>query len=798
MVDNSSKDTPVRTGWRSRIGLKKEMPRLADDFRTEPAPAPRAPSRPPAAPSPAARPSASARTGQPQSAPVKRPVAKPAPMAPRRPAPARVPASPQAAKPAAAPARPTPPAPPRKQPPVAAKSPAPSAASAAPHDADSFGERLRAQRKAAEEHARQRAEETRRKPAGTAPGQASGGFPKFTFSPEEIKAAEAERANRQQQSGPAAATPGQRTPPSHSAPPPPPVRNAPPPPPPPSARPAARGYQRPQAPQPYQPSDSYRRLHTDVAGPDASNGYPGPSAYVPPAGQGVPPQGPAPSAYQPPPPGQYRGTHSRELEQLDPRDNEIFDDSQPPVRRAGREDYSAAYRDYDDTFEPEEAPRRSGAWIFVILLIVVLVAAAAGALWFVKTYITPNSTGSSGNVPTITAPSQPPKVKPKPAPKTTPGGPVRRKQIYDRILGNETLEPERIVPTEETPSTPPAATPPAQASPPAGNDTNPLPLPLPPPPTLPGQQGQAPATGPPVASRSATNGQVISQTSAPPSITGGQQKTQATGGGNAPLPLPAVPPPGGDAGNETAQTPSAPAPATQTPPAATNVPLPRSKPRSIVKKARQLARKTQVASARPLPQTTQQLPPPPASSSGSGPVSITPGTPAGGQTAKIPARQPAAPPAKSGSLFDQILNPGGKKQVRHRLIGGRAADDNIASFTSSRPSAPVQPQTRVASVPPSTANTARTQPAPPVTSGYVARITSFRQSGQAQAEYQRLARRYPSLVNGLQPNITEAQLGAAGKVYTLRLGTFASRAKAQRFCDSLIAAGERDCIARPR
>ncbi len=164
-----------------------------------------------------------------------------------------------------------------------------------------------------------------------------------------------------------------------------------------------------------------------------------------------------------------------------PGGGEFFEDYEPvsalPAEpgRATPEDYSAALEELG-----AEQPRRRGIVVLVALVVILLVIAiAGGVIYMYKKFGTPQQ---GGEVPVIAPPAKPIKTAP-PAKSETGTMPVRRKQIYDRILTDgEEEKPARIKPSEEKPMTPPAP-----AAPPAtGEGAEPLPLPLPPPPSLDG------------------------------------------------------------------------------------------------------------------------------------------------------------------------------------------------------------------------------------------------------------------------------------------------------------------------
>ena len=56
--------------------------------------------------------------------------------------------------------------------------------------------------------------------------------------------------------------------------------------------------------------------------------------------------------------------------------------------------------------------------------------------------------------------------------------------------------------------------------------------------------------------------------------------------------------------------------------------------------------------------------------------------------------------------------------------------------------------------------------------------------------------RHPQLVGALQQRIQRADLGASGTFYRLGVGPLGNKDQASRLCNSLIAAGEKDCLVR--
>ncbi len=766
MADNTNNSG--RKGWRERVGVKNGMPKLADDFKTEPKI-----SRGPAA-----------NTTSSGARPAPRPVATPAPMAPRRsvtPAPSAPPrasapqgsatqgSAPRSAPPRPAQARPAPPKPPSA--PVSVK------------PSDAFGDRLRAQREAAETLAAKRAQETRDRLAS---GVSSSGGPKFSFAEDELRAAQTEAAPVEQE--PVAPAAPAAPPAAPVAPAAPPIAERPAVAPRPDLPARAPIGGRP-APRTYQPSDAYRQTHGyrefDQTGAPANVPPRAPTRAPAPhqpaaydrygADNAAAPSPAAPSPYDRGPrsytnaePQNYADANDDLFErpvarQTDPR-SELRNEAPHNPSRAGASDYTAAYRDYDDAFDYDEEPRKkSGVWIFLVLMLLVIAAIAAGAYWFINFGSKIGGAKPASNVPTITAPEKPVKVTPSAPDNSAVPGQVKRKKIYDRILGDQTLEPEKLVPTEETPVQP--VTPvPNNSGTDAPTGIEPLPLPLPPPPTVPGQQGSLSGKTNKVASvtPAPTSGQtMIAPTASRPANT----KSNQGGGQSAPLPLP---PATETPANAPANAPAAASPPDIAQPTASQTPdvkpapLPRSKPAIIVARARQAAEQSRLAAL-----TRKAAPQFPTT----GPAVARPVT-------------PSAP-----------LTGGGPVQLNHGTTGGTNFNSGTNTRAVVNQPAPTQPRTNIASLPQPTQP--RTPQAAPTTGGgYVLQLSTFKSRGGANAEYRRLMSRHSRLLSGLQPQITEADLGANGKFYKLRLGSLANRSKAAGLCNSLIASGEKDCLVR--
>ena len=122
---------------------------------------------------------------------------------------------------------------------------------------------------------------------------------------------------------------------------------------------------------------------------------------------------------------------------------------------------------------------------------------------------------------------------------------------------------------------------------------------------------------------------------------------------------------------------------------------------------------------------------------------------------------------------------------------GAAAESDASGET---PILPDLAATETPSAPPGDlASVSPAEPAasPPVVAadGFVVQVSSQKSEAQAQAAFADLQRRYPSALGGMQPNIQQADLGAKGIFYRVRVGPWPSRAEAIEVCEAMQAAG---------
>jgi hypothetical protein len=826
-----------RRNWRERLGVGQDLPKISDEFssvdgnarladeslpETQAGPRPGAPVSRPAPMAPryarpaAAQPGNGSSSGpdtqgpkpvagspgqKPWAAPV-RPAPKPG--EPGRPAASHAPSpAPGSERPGHAPRANPAPAPQR---PAPTRGPAAYAQAAARPGAasghDSFGERLRAQREAAERLAQQRLAAARERssqartdpltiltprkqdttpharpesplepPAHTKPAGTE--QPRFTFAEQEIVAAQQETAFS------------------------------------PATPPAAGG------------SDERKS-----------------DAGVPPGAPKEPDPQPATEDFVAPEPRPELPADYRH------EDDGIFENEQPELQtapaRASAADYSAAYREFEDEFEEDEPRRGSGPLLLLLSLAAVAVVSGGLIYWYQQQASAPAP--EARELPVISAPQEPVKAEPEPPPEQQlqlqqAAQPTTRKQIYDRIIGEETLEPERIVPTEEEPQLRQIQ----QRQQPRENpgtarqeeSSEPLPLPLPPPPGT-GEQGDllvpgmadtqtasaspepaeltlpAPAEDPasapaPAEAPSLEQAAIVPASDDPPSpaTTAGPELRDTTVAGEPasasiypeltePLAYPTiVESPARDQLAEPGEAAVAdvPEPASQVETATavteaeteteaevaqtSDIPLPRAKPEPPVRTA--------------TAQAPQAQPEPRPQPSGSGPVQILPSNIAAGQApaqsraVQQLAAQPAPRQRTIGRDFDPLAG------QRSTFSGSSDVGPGAAVDQPAQP-APAQ---QVASVAPDAATSQ-----PQGLGGYVVQLASFRSEGDAQNDHQRLVQRHPQLVSGLKSRIREASLGQSGSFYRLSLGPLADRSAATKLCNDLIAAGEKDCLVR--
>lgn len=772
--DSSNGSSPDKRNWRERLGIgTRELPKLSEEFQE------------------GGVPQREAGTGAPRAT---QPVVKPAPMAPRLP---RKPAEPVAA----ADRSPPPAAPERSPPPGVADRPALSAAASrtipkAPDKAaqDSLAEKLRAQRAAAERLAEQRVQAARQRadvkpppPAAARPLPPLGAAtrppaapspearPKFTFADENKSAGEtAGKPKQAPLSPPRQSLGGERGQP-------------------PFLRPSAIG------------SGTTREVPAYKSGePGLGSGPRLQAPARPPAGLGADSAGPGTSRLPPrrPPAADLyaRRPEPRDFDRTDPEPgrpvrpgrlgvpggattreefDDLFEDEVPPRRAAPVRENAPAYEDEGDVFADEER-RSSGPWL--LLLALLAAAIGLGALFWVYSDSLRGVSGGGGSVqpadtvPVVKAPEEPAKVDPETAPAAEAEAPAQqKKQIYDRIVGDQEVPGDAAMqPTEELP-VPPEQVQPAQQVPevqplaPANQIPSPdapdqsttgqglpeldQPPPLPPPPPDPsGQQGSlqqeptlqvAAASAPPEQGSTAPQPS-LSVTVPPPPETATDGAALVSGTAAAV----------DNAATQPAKLEQPAAVATPEPEETVQAPPPKKKAAAAKKKVKQ--------------EKLQNL--------GSEPVVLVP-----------PSQAPATQEQYTASAPPVEAAPQPAPPKRKTIF-------NI--FDRSGPSSPTQAE-QVASLE-QPAPRAATRSAPQTTpsgGGYVVQLSSFRSQADAQREYARLKGDFPNVVGGLPQQIRQTTVAGSAR-FQLALGPLGSRSAATKVCNQLFAAGESNCIVR--
>ncbi len=462
----------------------------------------------------------------------------------------------------------------------------------------------------------------------------------------------------------------------------------------------------------------------------------------------------------------FQGAHSRELADVD-QDyaREYHYNPEGADLRHGYGDYDPDYQQFEQPYgEYEQPSKRRGPFLLIGSL--VGVAVIAGGLVFAWQAL---NTSNEPKIPVITLDDTNDVKLPAPVEPTPVETPTKNKLIYDRIRSEDTETESTLRPREEQPVTPVnqedlGANPaddidrvtidPTTDTTPANTDgTDPLPLPLPPPPVNNSQNTQ---TTQPTFNTTTQN-----------LNTGGEVIVPAQNPASNEPPAPATIETASDTTTEQPATPPSDAIAKliQSPP------LPREKPTPPSR---------QVDPGPAVPTGPIQIAPLPGSTDRETTTTDL-ATPDPTDLSQI---QPPAPAAQQTPA---------QEQPRRRTSRFSEEIDTGTRLTTT------QPNTEVAAVDPVTPAPETIQPQAPITGGnYLIQTASFSSEAEAQASFQQLQARHPNLLGTYSPLIQQANLGDRGTYYRLRIGPIETRSQASQLCNSLISAGERDCVVRDR
>ena len=833
-MENNSTGGNDKRSWRDRLGIgTKELPRIAEEFKSPDSAAKTVITPMPGLARPAPRPA--------------QPVVKPAPMAPR--------ATPKL----------------ETKPDIRSETRSetrPETRIAPPANNDALAERLKSQREAAEKLAEQRVQAARQKAENAANLRSQAKEapklptdvvrPKFSFAEEEASRNRPTELPALPRRMTAKVTASVAPPKSMSAP----TANISPP------RPAL-GVDRPPMPArsaalqkdatTVAPSNGFRPL-------DPSVGYTPPQPIFPQRQYTAPPVAPVRNQASTRPPYYAGSTPTQPAElaapevpfeapnnRIPPRPplrgpmsgpggvpsgsyaDDVFEQhAQRPQRRIAAGDYQNAYRDSDLGYEYEQ-PKSSAPWVLLLLLLLAGALAAAGA-WFYETQMKGQAlapaTATQQNVPAVEPPTAAAKTVPEqPLPTTDAPEAVQpaqgssvvpattKKQIYDRIVGDREVLGGQMVPTEETPVVPDQnaapvaedAMAPEPDQQPITDDTAPLPLPPPPGQTGEDQQGlldaepgktinQAspneaiPAAGANQAAETSLD-QVIEPVEGESKDVQGLAKAaeevaavndqipQANTGATI-EPPPASPPAAINTGAETVKPlqPLEPLNSTETElvsdepaasPAEAKVEAtvePTPVPKPTKAKVVKLAQKKKSATPVRKVSNDKSLVLVPEQSAAAAQSSNGEGNILYGDTQTAAAPQPA----KRRTLFDLLGNKKSNAQPAEN-------NDQVASIAAPRKQV-VQPKETLQASP---------------TGDFVAQLASFRTQQEANSEFARMRSRHGAIIGGMSPIVSKVTVAGSSR-YRLAVGPMANRAAANRVCSQLLSAGERDCITKQR
>ncbi len=461
--------------------------------------------------------------------------------------------------------------------------------------------------------------------------------------------------------------------------------------------------------------------------------------------------------------------------------DDVFEDEAPARRRAGASDYRSAYREAEEG-DTEDRRRSNGPWLLLLALLVAAFA-TGGVIWlYNNNALTTASNSTPDTVPVVAAPDEPAKTAAeKPADGAGDVASVNKKQIYDRIVGDQEVTGDKVVPTEVTPIQPE----PEEGAETGGvlrstgasgeNADDVVPLALPP---APGEESEGridQGTDQKVVATAGQSGveEVRSQTTTSGSGESIASLLPATGSNEDA----AVPQTAESTTNTTssASTDSSSAASSESVEPEVQPPLAaEEKPAAIKKKKPAADDATATLGAEPV-------------------VLVPPGEIAAPSQEGF--GQSAEPETLSATDTAQNQPPVRRKRTLFDLFNRNKSEATSTpdAVAVEKPAAQQTTETNVASLPEETIT-----PVPEkqlAGGGYVVQLASFRSEVEAQTEYARLRSKYPSVIGTLPSSISQATVAGSTR-HRLGLGPLATRDQASQICNSLIAGGERDCLVR--
>ena len=170
-------------------------------------------------------------------------------------------------------------------------------------------------------------------------------------------------------------------------------------------------------------------------------------------------------------------------------------------------------------------------------------------------------------------------------------------------------------------------------------------------------------------------------------------------------------------------------------------------------------------------------------------------------TGEAGALQPAGEPAETAAEVQAVetvpeLPAAPSAQVAQDVAGsqGQAGETQSAATQATTTQATTtQAATTPAATTPAATTPAATTPATQAAGDFAVQLVSLKDSGAAQREWSRLQGVFPQLLGDKSLLLQSAEVAGIGKVYRLRAGPYATRAKAAKVCAQL-KSKQQDCL----